>query len=119
LRIGRVSERRAFERLARDGFHARTETLWCRYLTDHDAVPPRLAFSIGRSVGPAVARNRLRRRLRAAVQSAAGAGQLPDGYVLVGAHSAALEQTFDNLRDEVTRMLTAAVAGASAGGDDR
>lgn len=100
--------------MARDGFHARTETLWCRYLPDHDAVPPRLAFSISRSVGPAVARNRLRRRLRAAIQSAAGSGQLRDGWVLVGAHHAALEQTFGELHDEVTRLLTRAVNGASA-----
>jgi ribonuclease P protein component len=119
LSIGRVSERRAFERLARDGFHARTETLWCRYLPDLDAVPPRLAFSIGRSVGPAVARNRLRRRLRAAIQSAVAGGQLRDGWVLVGGRPAALERTFGDLCDEVTRMLSSAVDGASVSDDDR
>jgi ribonuclease P protein component len=104
--------------LARDGFHARADTLWCRYVADPDAVPPRLAFSIGRSVGPAVARNRLRRRLRSAIDLAAGSGQLPPGWLLVGARPSALEQTFGELCNEVTRMLTSAVHGASGGIDD-
>ena len=98
--------------MARDGFHARTQTLWCRYLPDHQVVPPRLAFSIGRGVGPAVARNRLRRRLRAAIQSVAGTPLLPHGWLLVGARSAVLEQTFEELHDEVVSMLINAVDDA-------
>ena len=43
-------------------------TLWCRYLDDPDVVPPRVAFAIGRAVGGASIRNRLRRRLRELVR---------------------------------------------------
>ena len=43
--------------------------------------PPRVAFAVGRRVGGAVARNRVRRRLR----SLARASTLPAGAWLVGA----------------------------------
>jgi ribonuclease P protein component len=39
-----------------------------RVLCAPDDDPPRVAYAIGRAVGPAVARNRVRRRLRAAMQ---------------------------------------------------
>jgi ribonuclease P protein component len=52
-------------------------------IADPAAVPPRMAFSIGRSVGSAPVRNRIRRRLRAI--SRAQAEQLAPGWYLVGA----------------------------------
>ncbi|MGI9031158.1 MAG: ribonuclease P protein component [Ilumatobacteraceae bacterium] len=105
--IGRVRHRREFEELSR-GRRARTETLWCRYVDDPQLVPPRLAFAIGRAVGPAVRRNRLRRRLRAIVRAAASpGGRLDHGGLLIGAAPAAVEQSFAQLRDEVGRLLDA------------
>lgn len=41
-------------------------------LNEHSNQPPRVAFNIARSVGSAVDRNRLRRRLRAILQEEAG-----------------------------------------------
>ena len=42
--------------------------------------PPRVAYSVGRRVGPAVARNRVKRRLRAVLAQVAGdEGALPPG----------------------------------------
>jgi ribonuclease P protein component len=114
LKIARVSERRAFERLTREGLHGRSESLWCRYVADAQVVPPRLAFSIGRSVGTAVARNRLRRRLRAAVQCMAGAPLLPYGWLLIGARPMALERSFDELVAEIAGMLTTVVSTSAA-----
>lgn len=38
-------------------------------LLDDGADPPRVAYSVSRRVGPAVVRNRVRRRLRAAVSA--------------------------------------------------
>jgi ribonuclease P protein component len=65
---------------------------------------PRVAYAVGRHVGTAVARNRLRRRLRAAVDQAA---PVPGAY-LVGAGHEALELEFDELRSYVSEAMAAA-----------
>ena len=111
--IGRIHERREFERLSRHGRRARSETLWCRYLDDPPVVPPRVAFAIGRDVGPAVTRNRLRRRLRVHRRPVAGA-LLPHGQLLVGARPGAGERSFDELGAELTAMLTRSVRRRSS-----
>jgi ribonuclease P protein component len=105
--IGRISERREFERLTRHGRRARTHRLWCRYLDEPDVVPPRVAFAIGRAVGPAVNRNRLRRRLRELVRQAAATDPpvLPSGQLLIGAQPGAAELSFDDLAGEVATLL--------------
>ncbi|MET0326516.1 MAG: ribonuclease P protein component [Ilumatobacteraceae bacterium] len=107
--IGRIHERREFERLSRHGRRARTETLWCRYLDEPQAEPPRIAFAIGRSVGPAVVRNRLRRRLRALAADHARTGLddplLPHGSLLIGARPSAAERSFEELGVELTTLL--------------
>ena len=67
--------------------------------------PPRVGFSVGRAVGPAVVRNRLRRRLRALSTSAARDGRLPPGSYLLGANTTAAELTFDRLHSEFDLLL--------------
>jgi len=106
--IGRIGERREFERLTRHGDRARTASLWCRYVRDPDVVPPRVAFAIGRPVGPAVTRNLLRRRLRELLRAATRADPplLTSGQLLIGATPIAAERSFDELRHEVTALLT-------------
>jgi ribonuclease P protein component len=112
--IGRITRRREFAELSR-GRRAQTETLWCRYLDDHQVVPPRVGFAIGRAVGTAVARNRLRRRLRAlAAGAAVPDGPLGHGSLLLGATPLAARRSFDELRDEVARLLAAVL---DRGGD--
>jgi ribonuclease P protein component len=105
--IGRIRERREFERLTRHGRRAGTDSLWCRYLDDPAAVPPRVAFAIGRSTGTAATRNRLRRRLRELARAAASADppRLPHGLLLVGALPTATERSFDELDRELTMLL--------------
>jgi ribonuclease P protein component len=103
--IGRIHERRAFERLQRHGRRATTGTLWCRYVDDPAVTPPAVAFSVGRAVGGAVARNRLRRRLRAIIAARAGSDLLPHGHLLVGARVGACERSFDELDADVTTLL--------------
>jgi ribonuclease P protein component len=107
--IGRINERREFERLTRHGRRARTARLWCRYLDEPDVVPPRVAFAIGRAVGPAVTRNRLRRRLRELVRAAVVAepSRLPAGQLLVGAQPGAAELSFEELDRELDALLRA------------
>jgi ribonuclease P protein component len=62
--IGRLVGHRAFEQLRREGVRTGIGPvrLVSRLDTDQE---PRIAFAIPRSVGSAVARNRIRRRLRA------------------------------------------------------
>ena len=98
LSVGGISERRAFERLARDGLHARSETLWCRYVPD----PARRPATAG-----VLDRAQRRHRRWPATACAAGCGQrsgrwpvsppLASGLLLIGARPAALEQSFDRL----------------------
>ena len=52
-------------------------------IADPAAMPPRVAFSVGRPVGSAPVRNRIRRRLRAIAR--AQSGRLAPGWYLVGA----------------------------------
>ena len=75
--------------------------------------PPRVAFAIGRSVGPAVARNRLRRRLRDARAPTAGRRRRSrHGWLLIGARPGAVERTFDELRARGRPTLLADVRAA-------
>ncbi len=58
--------------------------------------PPRVGFTVTRKIGNAVVRNRIRRRLRAAVEAAGGNLETATDYVLVG-RRAALTLQFQRL----------------------
>lgn len=73
---------------------------------EHD----RYAISTSRSVGPAVVRNRVRRRLREILRAMPIDGQPRD--ILVVCRPAAAGAGFAELRDTVTRLLR-------VGGDER
>jgi len=107
--IGRISARREFEQLTRHGRRARTASLWCRYLDEPGGAAPRVAFAIGRAVGPAVTRNRLRRRLRELVRAAVLSDPplLPSGRLLIGAQPSAGELSFARLGSELDQLLRA------------
>jgi ribonuclease P protein component len=105
--IGRISDRRTFEQLARAGRSFRTRVLWCRYLSDPKATPLRVAFAVGRSYGRATERNRLRRRLRAIVSAEAARCDVHSGWLLIGARPTAKEHTFDELSADVHRLMLA------------
>ena len=103
--IWRIRERSVFARLSQDGLRTRAGVLWCTFLPDPSASPPRVAFAIGRAVGPAVFRNRLRRRLRALLSADPNPATLPPGWYLIGARPAAAARSFPQLSSDVEALV--------------
>jgi ribonuclease P protein component len=105
--IWRIRERRAFARFAAEGQRARAGVLWCTFILDPPGIttPPRVAFALGRALGPAVVRNRVRRQLRVMLQAASSAGTLPSGMFLIGAQPTAASRSFVELQFDLTQLL--------------
>ena len=74
-----------------------------------DETSPRVAYTVGKRTGGAVVRNRLRRRLRAAVRDTAS--ELAAGAYLVTAGRGASELSFEELKVQVKEAMTAAAEG--------
>jgi ribonuclease P protein component len=68
--------------------------------------PPRVGYAIGRGVGGAVVRNRVRRRLRAATRVHAGE-LLPGHAYLVGTGPAAANRSYAELSSTLGEALRA------------
>ncbi len=97
--IWRVRDRATFTALRRHGRRARSGPLTVTWLPGRSAQPPRVAYSISRTVGPAVVRNRIRRRLRAVVAEVAT--DLAPGDYLIGVAPAAAHVSFAALRSSL------------------
>lgn len=63
--------------------------------------PPRVAFALGRHLGVAVRRNRLRRQLKEIVAS----GRTPGGFYLIRPSPAAMNMNFLELRLAFDELL--------------
>jgi ribonuclease P protein component len=90
--IWSVRDRASFRALGR-ATRARRGPITVAWVDDGRAAPPRLAFAIPRKVGPAVTRNRVRRRLR----ELARRSQLGPGVWFVSVAPGAGEVPFDIL----------------------
>jgi ribonuclease P protein component len=100
--IWRVQHRATFAEIRR-GRHRRRGPLTVTWGGDELSGPPRVAFAIGRKVGPAVRRNRLRRQLRAIVASEGA--RLASGAYLIGASPRATDLSYDELRTTLMHVL--------------
>jgi ribonuclease P protein component len=96
-----IRSRRSFARLRRDGVRVRIDPLWCSHIHDPLIRPPEVAFAVGRGYGTAVRRNRLRRRIRGALQDMT----LPPGLYLFGATAAADRLSATDLRETLHRLM--------------
>jgi ribonuclease P protein component len=114
--IWRVRDRATFAALRR-GRRVRNGPITISWVDGDPAQPPRVAFAIGRRVGHAVERNRLRRRLRAIVQTLAPT--LGYGAYLIGAAPEAAHLPFEELRAIVSQACEVLSPSASGGEDGR
>jgi ribonuclease P protein component len=102
--IWRVRGQSAFRILAR-GRRRRAGNLEVRTaLVGQNTEPPRVAFAVGRSVGNSATRNRVRRRLRAAVRENTATLQ-PGSAYLVRAVPGAAETPYAELSSTLRAIL--------------
>ena len=80
------------------------------FLPGDPSVPPRVAYAVGKRVGPAIVRNRVRRRLRAATLAHRAELQ-PGGTYLFGVAPAAAAAPFAEIDAAMGELL--ATAGRS------
>ena len=101
--IWRVRDRGTFEAFARAPRH-RVGPVSLRFSGGESVDPPRVAYAIGRRVGSAVERNRIRRRMRASVAACVD-DLAPGGAYLFGAERAVLTLGFADLCEAVARLV--------------
>ena len=70
------------------------------------AQPPRFGFTVTKKLGPAVTRNRIRRRLKAAVSELAGEGAMAGFDYVVVARATAMKRPYTGLLEDVRRAFS-------------
>jgi ribonuclease P protein component len=105
--VGRIQRRGTFLALRRPAGRAVAGSLRVSWVPPQQPDPfPLVSYAIGRRCGNAVDRNRLRRRLRAAVAQA----ELAPGTYLVTAEPAAAKLSFAELASTVGSAMDSAAA---------
>ena len=104
--IWRIRDRATFEALS-SGRRRRRGPISMTFLPGDPSMPPRVAYAVGKRVGPAVVRNRVRRRLRAATVAHRAELQ-PGGAYLFGAAPAAATTTFAEIDAAMGELLAVA-----------
>ncbi len=105
MKVWRVRDRATMQALRRSRRRVRRGPLTVTFAPGESGGPPQVAYAIGRKVGGAVVRNRLRRRLRAIVAELAPA--LRPGAYLLGATAEATGLSFEELRAVVAEAVQA------------
>lgn len=100
-----LRRRRDFERLSRDGQQRSAGSLRVRMRAAQGQESARVAFAIPRSVGSAVERNLVRRRLRAIFRDLDRSGRLAAGDYLVIVTPGAVSASFADLRSTVRHLV--------------
>lgn len=118
---GAVRDRRTFAALRTNGLRVRRGPLSLTYLDDGAEGGTRLAFAVTKKVGPAVTRNRIRRRLRAVIADVVRSTPdlVPSGAILLSVQPEAVGRTPDELRNDVLRLLDALAARRHKVWEDR
>lgn len=105
--IGRIRSRAVFRRLREHGARHRSGPVTLVLLPVGPEDPPEggLAFAIPRSVGPAVVRNRVRRRAKAAAQHLDRLGRFPGVWCLMVARPGAERLEVQEFVDRMDRAF--------------
>ncbi|HZU74057.1 MAG TPA: ribonuclease P protein component [Acidimicrobiales bacterium] len=103
--VWRVRDRTTFSALRRAGARVRRGPVTVTFVSSGQSEPPKVAYAVGRKVGTAVRRNRLRRRLRAVVADLAP--EMRPGAYLLSAAPEAAEVPFRELRAAVAEAVRA------------
>ena len=101
--IGRIQDRTTFERFRVEAKRARAGELWCAALPDDTGSEPRIAYAIGKRVGSAVVRNRVRRRLKAI--AVIHADIVHPGSYLIGVGPGAAHCSYEELNGMFMRLF--------------
>jgi ribonuclease P protein component len=102
----RIRDRATFEALRHRGRRSRRGHITVTFVAIGEHGEPRVAYAVGKRVGGAVVRNRLRRRLQAVVADITGS--LDPGAYLVAAGREAVGLPYDDLKAQVTAAMTSA-----------
>ena len=111
MALGRVRDQHTFRALRRSGARGRSGPVAVTAVVDlapgaGDTAQARVAFAVGRQVGPAVVRNRVRRRLRAAAREL----DLRPGAYLVGAGPEAVGLSYPELQQHLAEAVRKATS---------
>jgi ribonuclease P protein component len=104
--IWRIRDRATFEALAA-ARRRRRGPISMTFLPGDPSIPPRVAYAVGKRVGPAVVRNRVRRRLRAATVAHRRDLQAGGAY-LFGAAPGTASAPFTEIDAAVGQLLAGA-----------
>lgn len=110
--VWRIRDRATFDALRRSGARAHRGPITVTYAQVGTASEPRVAYAVGKRAGGAVERNRLRRRLRAAVAEVSE--ELSPGAYLIAAGPEAGGFGFEELKRTVAAAMTTACGGRRA-----
>jgi ribonuclease P protein component len=111
--IWRIRDRATFAALRHSGRRVRRGPVTITWAPGDPAEPPRVAYAIGRRVGGATVRNRVRRRLRAIVRDLQPA--LGPGAWLIGAAPEVANLSYGELKATVAGALDALDRGQDDG----
>jgi ribonuclease P protein component len=101
----RIRDRATFDALA-SGRRRRRGPISMTFLPGDSSLPPRVAYAVGKRVGGAVVRNRVRRRMRAA--TLAHRAELQPGAYLFGAAPAAAAAPYAEIDAAMGQLLAGA-----------
>lgn len=114
--LWRVTDQATFSALRTEGRRARAGAVSLTWLPPDPGTvePPRAAFAVGRATGGAVVRNRIRRRVRAALRALQAAAELPAGTYLVGGSPRLASMPWPQLLADLAAAVHAAATSAPA-----
>ena len=114
-RSARLLKHAAFEQVYQQGGRIFSGHLTAFFLRRAEAEGPRVGFTVSRALGGAVDRNRIKRRLRAAVRQRLTRLQAPVD-VVINPKRSVLHLEFDQLLTEIERAFAGVEQRLSGGG---